>query len=871
MKIGSNKQITLGLLAHVDAGKTTLSEDLLYLAGAIRKRGRVDHGDAALDFYQQETDRGITIFSKQAYITYHENGYTLLDTPGHVDFSSEMERTLAILDYALVVVSALDGVQSHTQTIWRLLKRYKVPTFLFINKMDLTHMTQEELLLQVQKELDPHCICFHLDPARRDEEIALCDEEALEQYVSCGHVSEDRIMQMIQERKVFPVLFGSALKMQGIDLLMDTIDQYTKMPAYPDDFGARVFKVNQDEQGNRLTFVKITGGMLKVKEKIGKDEKADQIRRYCGKHFELLNVASAGMVCAIKGVQTLYPGEGLGFENKKIEPALAPFMTYQLHPVAGGDITQLYTACKQLAQEDPQLHLQFDSSTQQLHVQLMGEIQGEILQQELVRRFALEVDLDEGGVLYKETLAEAIEGVGHFEPLRHYAEVHLMLEPLPAGSGIQIANQCAQEDLAPSWQRLILSHIQEEEPVGVLGGFPVTDIRITLLNGKAHLKHTEGGDFREAVYRAIRHGLRRGKSILLEPYGNFRIEVPQENIGRVIYDIEKINGTFQLKDAQEGMSQVIGNAPLCGIQQCAKELPSYTKGKGRIYYTFENYHPCQHAETVLEEKAYDCDRDLQHPCGSIFCTHGAGFYVPWDEVEKYMHLPYQLNEKKEEQTVVSLPRVLKEKQDSDKEDAQLQAIFEKTYGSKSKKKMIQDRETYERHEQQRKKETVSFLPECVLVDGYNIIHDWEELRETAQQDLDAARHALINLMCNYQGYRKCTLILVFDAYKVKDQNGSVQKIDNIYVVYTKTAQTADSYIEQATHHLAKEYRVTVATSDGLEQLIAGGHGAIRISARGFHEEVMREHGKGTQRALDYQGNGLSQPLADLRKWQDKEK
>lgn len=860
----AGKQIVLGLLAHVDAGKTTLSEGMLYLSGSIRKRGRVDHGNTALDFYQQEMQRGITIFAKQAYLPYNGSGYTLLDTPGHVDFSAEMERTLSVLDYALVVISALDGIQAHTRTIWRLLQHYDLPCFLFVNKMDIAHEESLQIMQKLHEELDEHCVCFD-DSDHWKEETALCSEDALEQYMETGEIEEEMITSLIQERKLFPVFFGSALKMQGVEKLFASLDRYTRMRDYPSTFGARVFKVNVDEQGNRLTHLKITGGMLRVKEKLYQEEKADQLRRYCGKNYELLQSVSAGMVCAVKGIRSLYPGEGLGCEKTQIEASLTPYMTYQLHPLANGDLTTLFMACQQLAQEDPQLHVDFDGNSQQLHVQLMGEIQCEVLQQQLSERFHLTVAVDDGSVIYKETILEPVEGIGHFEPLRHYAEVHVLLEPLPPGSGLQVASRCLEEDLALSWQRLILSHILEREHPGVLGGYPITDLRITLLSGKAHLKHTEGGDFREAVYRAIRHGLRRGKSVLLEPYCDFCIEVPQEALGRAIFEIERIQGSFQLQEAEEGSARLSGCAPLAGMQLVAKELSSFTKGQGRLYYTFANYRPCKQAQIVLETRGYDCDRDVEHPCGSIFCAHGAGYYVSWDQVEQHMHLPYSCEIKKESSITPSKKNNTKKVQSSFQEDEELQAIFDQTY--KVKKQKINHRESYERHEQQRMNKERN-LPECLLVDGYNIIHDWDALSELAKQDLDAARHALIQLMCNYQGYRHCTLILVFDAYKVKDQNGTMQKIDNIYVVYTKTAQTADSYIEQATNHLAKEYRVTVATSDGLEQLIAIGQGAIRISARGFYEEVMQEHVRGLQQAKKVQQKGFVQPLAALRNWQN---
>ena len=858
-------QIALGLLAHVDAGKTTLSEGLLYLSGAIRKRGRVDHGDSALDYDRQEQARGITIYAKEAYITHHGHGYTLLDTPGHVDFSAEMERTLSVLDYALVVISALDGVQAHTRTIWQLLDRYQIPTFIFVNKMDIAHDSKEELLAELQQELDPHCVQFYPHNDARDEEAALCDDDMLERFLAQGSLQEEQLTALIRERRLFPVFFGSALRLDGVEALLDALDAHTCMPEYPEVFGARIFKVSSDEQGNRLTHLKITGGSLRVKTRLYQEEKADQLRRYCGRGYEMLPEASAGMIVAVKGLRSLYPGEGLGAESEAIHPVLTPYMTYQLYPVSGGDLTQLTTACRQLAQEDPLLHVTLSADQKQLHLQLMGEIQCEVLLQQLKDRFGMEVRVDEGSVLYKETLAEPVEGVGHFEPLRHYAEVHVLLEPLPPGSGIEVASRCSQDVLAASWQRLILSHICEKEHVGVLGGFLISDLRITLLSGKAHLKHTEGGDFREAVYRAIRQGLRRGKSVLLEPYGSFRLEVNEESLSRVIYEIERIDGQFQLQASDPGMSVLSGSAPLAGLQKLARELPSHTRGRGRLYHTFDRYLPCRHAQDVLEARAYDCDRDVKEPCGSIFCAQGAGFYVPWDEVENYMHLPYAYVPEQEAPSPRPHADARSSSRSTPASDEELEAIFARTYGTKKKK--VSDRESYARHEQQRASAQTRLLPECLLVDGYNIIHDWEELQTIAVSDLAAARHRLIDLMCSYQGYRRCTLILVFDAYQVKDQGTTMQQVDNIYVVYTKTAQTADSYIEQATHRLAEEYRVSVATSDGLEQLIAIGQGAMRISARGLREELIRLRAQGEEAASAYRSSGFSQPLAELRNWE----
>ena len=863
------KHIVISMLAHVDAGKTTMTESLLFQAGAIRKRGRVDHGDSFLDFDHQEQDRGITIFSKQVYLRHGECSFTFLDTPGHVDFSAEMERTLSVSDYALLLISGTDGVQAHTQTIWRLLEHYQIPVFVFINKMDISHRSEEELMQELQRTLSPHCISFTNDSARRDEEAALCEETALEEFLEQGSLGDNTITSLIRKRVLFPCFFGAALKMKGISEMLDAIERYTALPSYPEEFGARVFKVSTDEQGNRLTHLKVTGGTLRVKEKLYKDEKADQLRRYCGRSFEALNEVHAGEICAVKGIRSLYPGEGLGFEKQETSPALSALMNYELNIPLECDSSRLWNVIRQLAQEDPQLHAGYDPDQRRITLRLMGEIQREILCRQIEERFHFPVELQPGSVVYKETLLEAVEGVGHYEPLRHYAEVHLLLEPLPPGSGIQIENRCDDDVLEPSYQRLILSHIREKEHVGVLSGSPITDLRITLLSGKAHLKHTEGGDFREATYRAIRNGLRKGKSVLLEPYCQYRLEVPDASLSRAIYDLERIHAAFELKNEHEGMTTLSGRAALSGIQQCVNELHSYTRGYGRFFYTFDQYLPCSDPEAVLQKIDYDCERDVNNPCGSIFCSHGAGYYVPWDEVEQHMALPYSYGivkreDQKEERTrpVQSNARLAAD------EDAQLAAIFEKTY--RTKKKKVSSREDYEHRQEKKQLRAQPQLPICLLVDGYNVIHDWPQLKALAQENLDAARQRLIQIMSSYQGYRGCVVILVFDAYKVKDQNGSMHQQDNIFVVYTKTAQTADSYIEQATHRLAKEYQVIVATSDGMEQLIAISQGAVRISSRQLALESQRLHEQGMESAAAVQSKGLAQPLAALRQWQDSE-
>lgn len=820
------KKITIGILAHVDAGKTTLTESILYLTGATRKLGRVDHGDAFLDYNNQERNRGITIFSKQAMFKWRDVNFTLIDTPGHVDFSTEMERTLQVLDYAIIVISGIDGIQGHSETIWKLLEHYHVPTFIFINKMDATHLSKEELLDQIKNKFNDSCYDFtKLDEAFY-ENIALNDEELLNYYLQQNTLKKEMLINEISKRKLFPCFFGSALKMTGIETFLDGLTDYLQAPTYSKDFGARVFKIDHDQQGNKLTHLKITGGTLKVKTKINDEEKVDQIRLYSGNKYILVDEVATGTICAIKGFKNIEAGQGLGIEKDSSNPILMPYMDYQIVIPADVDFNKMLENLDILAKEDPQLHI--NVTGKDIHIQLMGAIQIEVLKNLIKERFKVEVEFDHGNILYKETIINPVEGVGHFEPLRHYAEVHLLLEPGLPGSGLQFTTNCKEELLAQNYQHLVLTHLQEKEHLGVLGGFPITDMKITLVAGKAHQKHTEGGDFREATYRAVRQGLKSTQSVILEPYFDFALEIPVDCLSRAIYDIEAMKGEFILPDSQEGIVTIKGAAPVSKMQNYQQEVINYTRGLGRLTCRIADYRPCLNQEEIIKAINYDSESDLDNPTGSVFCKHGAGFNVKWDEVSGYMHLPFTLKK--------SRPQVNNDYQKVkyQSEDEELESIFTRTYGpvkqrtgaEETKKRVIND-------------PFYKPVPECLLVDGYNVIHAWSELKEIAQDNLDAARSRLIDIMCNYQGYKKCILILVFDAYKVKDNLGTTEKYHNIYIAYTKEAQTADMYIERATHELANKYNITVATSDALEQLIVLGQGGKRISSRELKLEVER--------------------------------
>ena len=848
------ENIVMGILAHVDAGKTTLSEGMLYLSGTVRKLGRVDHKDAFLDTYSLERDRGITIFSKQAVFSLGNRRINLLDTPGHVDFSAEMERTLQVLDYAVLVISGADGVQGHTETLWKLLKLYEIPTFIFINKMDQPGTDRESLLTELKERLDEGCIVFGKGKNVESlEEIAMTDEAVLDYFMEHETVRNEDICRLIRERKIFPCYFGSALKLDGVQELLAGFEEYMKPFDGKKEFGARVFKISRDDKGERLTFLKVTGGKLVVKMPINKEEKINQIRIYSGAKYEAVNEVEAGGVCAVTGLSSSYIGQGLGVEKGTAAPFLEPVLTYQMILPEGADTTKVLRELKQLEEEEPLLNIVWNPALEEIHVQLMGEVQTEILKTMIAERFHLDVEFGTGKIVYKETIKSPVVGVGHYEPLRHYAEVHLKMEPLEAGSGLVFDTDCSEDVLDRNWQRLILTHLQEREHPGVLTGAPITDMKITIVAGRAHLKHTEGGNFRQATYRAVRQGLKSAESVLLEPWYSFVLEVPSEQVGRAMSDIGQMNGSFEGPEAEDkqGMVRLTGTAPASEMRDYQREVWAYTKGRGRITLTLKGYEPCHNAEEVIEEIGYDSERDVDNPTGSVFCAHGAGFLVKWDEVPEYMHIKEDFLAEKpgieqDEMMAVQMGNHCNYSggySSSYDDDPELLTIMEREFGSKQK-----ERDRYSSY----RKQTVSTpvrhttvikenepKKEYLLVDGYNIIFAWEELNELAKASIDAARNKLMDILSNYQGFIGCTLILVFDAYKVKGNQGEVQKYHNIYVVYTKEAETADQYIEKTTHEIGRKYKVTVATSDALEQVIVMGQGAYRISARDFYEEVER--------------------------------
>ena len=841
----TRKQIVLGILAHVDSGKTTLSEAMLYRAGVTRRLGRVDHKDAFLDTDALEKARGITIFSKQALLTAGDTDITLLDTPGHVDFSTETERTLQVLDYAVLVVSGTDGVQSHTETLWRLLRRYHVPTFVFVNKMDLPGMERQELLAQLNRRLGEGFVDFGAEQADRDEALALCDENLMDRMLDARQLQDADLIPAIARRHVFPCWFGAALKLEGVDALLDGLDRYTRPAPALEAFGAKVFKVSQDEQGARLTWLRVTGGELKVKAQLTGEadgepwaEKANQLRLYSGAKYTLAEAIGPGQVCAVTGLTKARPGEGLGAERDSDLPVLEPVLSYQVLLPEGADVHAALGKLHRLEEEEPQLHVVWNETLGEIHVQLMGEIQLEVLRSLLAERFGLEVEFGPGGILYKETITEPMEGVGHYEPLRHYAEVHLKLEPLPRGSGMQFAADCREEVLDKNWQRLVLTHLEEKQHLGVLTGSPLTDVKITLIAGRAHLKHTEGGDFRQATYRAVRQGLMLAKSQLLEPWYAFRLEVPAENIGRAMSDIQRMEGTFDPPESGEETAVLTGFAPVSTMRSYPMEVVSYTRGRGHLSLTLDGYRPCHNAQEVIAAIGYEPEHDLDNPADSVFCAHGAGFVVPWDQVRSHMHVDsgWGKSTRPEQEAAVPQRRVMAYRATLE-EDAELLKIFERTYGPIKRDPLAAFRPVQKRERPDFAAEQWEIAPEYLLVDGYNIIFAWDELNALSKESLDAARHKLMDILCNYQGFQKCVLILVFDAYRVPGSPGSIEQYHNIHVVYTKEAETADMFIERVTHEIGRNRRVRVATSDGMEQIIILGHGALRVSARMFHEEV----------------------------------
>ena len=876
-----DKRLIAGILAHVDAGKTTLSEALLYTAGSLRKLGRVDHGDAFLDNFSLERERGITIFSKQAKVSWKGMELTLLDTPGHVDFSAEMERTLQVLDYCILVISGSDGVQGHTRTLWRLLEQYKIPVILFVNKMDQPDTNREKLLTELKSRLDPNCITFGPEAEIKEqfeEELSLCDEGLLEEYLESSSLSEASVAEAIRRRQIFPCYFGSALQNKGVKDLLDGLYKYAISSEYPEQFGARVYKISRDPSGNRLTHLKVTGGVLRVKMPVSNasgttapeqiwEEKADQLRIYDGAQYTVVDQVEAGCVCAVTGLDKTYAGQGLGIESDSELPILAPVLTYRLILPEGCDTLKLLGELRQLEEEEPQLHLVWKEAVREIHVQVMGEVQIEILKRVILERFGLEVEFGNGSIVYRETISAPVEGIGHFEPLRHYAEVHLLLEPGEPGSGIRLATACSEDELDRNWQRLIFTHLEERTHLGVLTGSPITDMKITLLTGRAHLKHTEGGDFRQATYRALRQGLMQSESVLLEPVYFFTLEVPKDQLGRAMSDIQRMHGSFDSPVTEGDRSILTGSAPASEFGFYQREVNSYTRGNGRISYTLKGYEPCHNPEEVISAVGYDPEADMENPSSSVFCSHGAGFLVSWDQVPGYAHVdsgwqPDQVGEEDSGSAELHghIPAqgtagFRSSQTGSGRSDyitqEEIEDIFKRTY-----KKSARDYEPYRYNNRNLgttvEGEKLESSPhadasvalrsldkkeEFLLVDGYNIIFAWEELRSLAEVNIDSARDKLMDICCNYQGYAGCTLILVYDAYKVKGNPGSVTRYHNIHVVYTKEAETADQYIEKTVHKIGRKHRVTVATSDALEQMIIWGEGAYRLSAAGFLEEV----------------------------------
>lgn len=853
------KSIVSGILAHVDAGKTTLSEAMLFESGSIRSAGRVDHKDTFLDTFQMEKDRGITIFSKQAIVKYEDMVITLVDTPGHVDFSPEMERTLQVLDYAILVISGTDGVQPHTETLWKLLEMYNIPTFIFVNKMDMDGTDSTAITNMLKSRLSDSCIDFGEKNGNSDayyENIAMCDEEVLDKYMETGKISQSDIAGMIAQRKVFPVCFGSALKFQGVKELIDTIYRFTLKKQYEDEFAARVFKISRDSKGTRLTHIKVTGGKICARDNIvtGEDEsgniveKVNQIRIYSGERFETRDTVYAGEICALTGIDNTYAGQGLGNESGKYVPVLEPVLTYNIEFGDDTDIHQAYLKIKQLEEELPELHIVWNENSQSIEVRVMGDIQTEVMQNMLKQRFGYDVSFGHGSITYKETINNTVEGVGHFEPLKHYAEVHVLIEPGERGSGVEIATSCSEDMLDRNWQRLILTHLGEREHKGVLTGSALTDVKITLIAGKAHQKHTEGGDFRQATYRSVRQGLKYADSVLLEPYYSFSLYVPSENVGRAINDIQRMCGEFESPEVDGEYSVIKGMAPVSTINGYISEVNRYTKGRGRISLNIKGYDVCHNQDEVIEQIGYDSENDIENPTGSVFCSHGAGFYVSWDKVREYMHIDTGMAEeyedveweRKDPSAGYNINRRNKEEKTGWAAEEELKQIFEKTFGPvKTKVAPVRKTIKYDAGSKEYVYKERKPVEKYLLVDGYNIIFAWDDLKELSKDNLDAARGKLLDIMSNYQGYTGETVIVVFDAYKVKNGQRSVMQYNNISVVYTKEAETADMYIEKTVHKLAKNAHITVATSDGLEQMIIMGNGACRMSARELKEEVDR--------------------------------
>lgn len=918
----SIRHLSIGLLAHVDAGKTTLSESILYLGGKIRKLGRVDHKNAYLDTNELERSRGITIFSKQALFDLGKKKVTLLDTPGHVDFSTEMERTLQVLDYAVLVINGTDGVQGHTRTLWSLLKRYRIPVFLFVNKMDQEGTDRERLLNELKKSLDEACIAFDEDEKMLLEELATCNENALEEYLESGNLKDETITGLIACGKAYPCYFGSALKLWGVQEFLEGIERYAIAGRLLEtecegDFGARVYKISRDAQGNRLTHMRVLSGTLKVKDSLSSspaeaeawEEKVNQIRIYSGEKYEMVSEAEAGCVCAVTGLSRTYPGEGLGNVKESQAPILEPVLSYRIRLPEGCDVHSMVRNLRQLEEEDPMLRIVWNEELGEIYVQLMGAVQTEILKSLIQERFHTDVSFDTGNIVYKETIRDTVEGVGHFEPLRHYAEVHLLLEPGRPGSGLVLETDCSEDELDRNWQRLILTHLAEKEHRGVLTGSVITDLKITLIAGQAHPKHTEGGDFRQATYRAVRQGLMQAESILLEPYYGYRLEVPLEMVGRAMNDIQKMSGECREPELTGETAVLTGKAPAAAMRDYQMEVNSYTRGQGKLTCNFRGYEPCHNAEEIIEEKNYDPERDLENPTGSVFCAHGAGFVVPWEQVTEYMHIE---SRKKRNRNSDEEPGTTEERQKngeraaeetrrpgeviagtaaagrvsafgqgrvhwdsfSEEEEKELEEIFIRTYG-KVERKVPLCSAAVAGTQRQKPVKAAESVQEYLLVDGYNVIFAWEDLKELAKVNIEAARNKLMDILSNYQGFRKCIVILVFDAYKVDGYALEIQKYHNIHVVYTKQAETADQYIEKVVHQIGKKYHVTVVTSDRVEQIVTLGQGGTLISSREFRKEVdlvkrqIREEyekrrDSGKNYLFDHMDEELAEEMEDVR-------
>lgn len=842
------KKIVIGILAHVDSGKTTLTESMLLKSGDIRKAGRVDHRDTFLDTNEIERERGITIFSKQAVMHTPLCEITILDTPGHVDFSAEAERVLSVLDYAILVVSASEGVQSHTETLWRLLAKYDVPTFVFVNKMDLALSQKAEIIGNIKAELSDNIVDFSDENFSEEilDELSVCSEGLMNEYLSENNVSEKEIQRAVSSRQLFPCFFGSALKHEGTDKIISGLLKYTEEKVYPKEFGARVYKISDDGKGTRLTHLKITGGTLRVKDEVkGKSdwsEKINQIRIYSGEKYETPEELEAGAVCAVTGLSKTFSGEGLGIEINLESPVLEPVLSYKVVLPESVNIRDALIKLKRLEEEEPQLKIAWKEELSEIHIMLMGEVQLEIVKRLIKSKFDIDAEFGEGTISYKETVADKVLGIGHFEPLRHYAEVHLLVEPLKAGSGIKFESALSFDELDRSWQRLIMTHLSEKTHIGVLTGSPITDVKITLTGGRAHKKHTEGGDFRQATYRAVRNALMKAKSVLLEPRYDFKMTVPNENVGRALNDLSMMGARFSSPHLSGEMSIISGNASVSKMRGYQKELISYTSGRGRLFCVSSGYEPADDADEIIQRIGYNPERDTENSPDSVFCSHGAGFTVKWDEVENYadVEITFETEEELAKRVAENAKR-LSERPKIEASDKELMAIFERTYGEIKAPKIEGARIVKAKEEIPERyikpKKIKKYDKDYLLVDGYNIIHAWEDLKKLTLDSLDVARDKLIDILCNYSGYTGCETIVVFDAYKVKGSRGEVEKINNINVVYTKEAETADMYIEKVSRKLSVNNRVRVATSDGLEQLIILGAGALRVSAESFKKEV----------------------------------